>query len=150
MYLMKGKVGTTMLHVRVPQSLLGTLKEIASRRNTDVSSLVRDVLEYEAAHPALLPKPAAPIAERIKSLAARLGMKPAELIDIWIEEKLSEQAFEEDGLETDRVFSLEERFDLLLQRHERLAGEIRRTRSTLLAAPRHSGTRAGQSRKKTK
>jgi hypothetical protein len=125
---------TEMLHVRIPQRLMGKLKALASQRSVAISNLVREMLEYEAANPALLPRPGELVAGQIRLLAKRLGMKPADLIHSWIEEKLSEEAFEEDGLETDRAFSLEERFDLLTQKHEALADEIRKTRSALLAA----------------
>lgn len=133
MYLMKTAAKTTMLHVRVPPRLASRLRALASRRGVAVSNLVREILEYEAAHPALLPRPDESVNARIRSVAKRLRLQPASLIEGWIDEKLSEEAFEEDGLETDRVFSLEERFDLLLQKHHSLAEEIRRTRAEVLA-----------------
>jgi hypothetical protein len=128
---MKDISRTVMLHVRIPQDLKTKLADLSAQRRIAVSKLVREILEYDVKNPAFLPRPGEPIAGQIRLLAKRLKMKPSDLIQGWIEEKLSEDAFEEDGVESDRVFSLEERFDLLLQQHQKLAKEIKRAYAAL-------------------
>jgi len=145
---MKTSQKTIMLHVRMPQRLIKKLKALAAQRRTAVRALIREMLEYEVENPAFLPKPEEPLAGQIKVLAKQLKVKPAGLDQGWIVEKLSEEAFEADGLETDRVFSLEKRFDPLLQKHRLLAEEIRRTRAALLTDSEDSRSLSDQ-RKKT-